>query len=104
MGLVTLDQAARYSQRIFADLLPRPRGEPVSADADLETVSVRLADGATNALAVLDSGGHLLGAVTRESLWAAMLAQQRALLAELAIREAQQRAMLNAIEAGVMLE
>jgi signal transduction histidine kinase/CheY-like chemotaxis protein len=97
MGLVTLEHAARFSQRIFADLLPKRPGEPVGADADLETVSAHLAAAATNALAVLDSGGHLLGAVTRESLWAAMLTQQRALLAELATREAQQRAVLNAI-------
>ena len=97
MGLVTLEQAGRFSQRIFADLLPRDPGQPVKADADLETVAVHMAAAPMSALPVLDDVGHLLGAVTRESLWAAMLIQQRNLLAELAARESQQRAMLGAI-------
>jgi signal transduction histidine kinase/CheY-like chemotaxis protein len=97
MGLVTLEQAAGFSQRIFADLLPRRRGEPVRPDADLETVTLQMEGAPAGALAVVDDGGQLLGAVTRESLAGAMLTQQRSLMSELATREAQQRAMLNAI-------
>ena len=97
MGLVTLEQAGRFSQRIFADLLPAEHGQPVGADADLETVAIHMEAAPASALPVLDDAGQLLGAVTRESLWAAMLIQQRILLAELAARESQQRAMLGAI-------
>jgi len=97
MGLVTLEQAGRFSQRIFADLLPQDRAQPVLDDDDLATVADHLEAAPTGALPVLDHDGQLVGAVTRESLWAAMLNQQRALLGELATSEAQQRAMLGAI-------
>jgi signal transduction histidine kinase/CheY-like chemotaxis protein len=97
VGLVTSEHAANYSERIFADLLPANRGTAVSADSDLESVSLQMEKAGTSALSVLDGAGHLLGAVTRESLWAAMLVQQRGLMAELASTEAQQRAMLNAM-------
>jgi two-component system cell cycle sensor histidine kinase/response regulator CckA len=96
-GLVTREQIGRFSQRIFADLLPKAQGEPVPADASLETVAKHMEDAPTSALAVLDSSGRLLGAVTREALWTAMLDQQRRLFAELAAREGLQRAMLGAI-------
>jgi len=96
-GLVTREQIGRFSQRIFADLLPRAHGEPVQADASLETVASHMEAAPTCALAVLDNGGRFLGAVTREALWTAMLDQQRRLFAEVTTREALQRAMLRAI-------
>ena len=96
-GLVTLQQAARHSQRIFADLLPGAPAEPVREDASLETVASHMEATPNCALAVLDGHGQLLGAVTRETLWTAMLAQQRRLFAELTARETLQRAMLGAI-------
>ena len=100
-GIVTrcpsCQKPVRPSQWIFADLLPKAQGEPLAADADLETVAVRMEAEPSNALPVLDGRGQLLGAVTRESLWTAMLAQQRKLFGELATRASQQRAMLGAI-------
>jgi signal transduction histidine kinase/CheY-like chemotaxis protein len=97
VGLVTREQIGRFSQRIFADLLPSAHAEPVAADASLETVAIHMEAAPTCALAVLDGRGQLLGAVTREALWTAMLSQQRGLFAELTAREALQRAMLGAI-------
>ena len=60
IGLVTLEQTARFSQRIFADLLPKNSCAPVLADTDLETLSVRMAAAAASALAVLDDQGQLI--------------------------------------------
>jgi len=97
LGLVTLEQAERFSQRIFADLLPRAHCEPVTADASLETVASHMEAAPACALAVLDGEGELLGAVTREALWKALLSQQQKLFEEVASRESLQRAMLGAI-------
>src|SRR5258706_11252894 len=97
LGIVTTTETARFPQRIFADLLPNPPACPVSADTDLVATWLRLDAGNANALPVVDAGGNLLGAVTRESLWTAMFAQQRSMFAEFAMREAQHRGMLQAI-------
>lgn len=97
LGLVTLQQAERFSQRIFADLLPGVHCEPVTADASLETVASHMEAAPACALAVLDDRGQLIGAVTREALWTTMLTQQRMLFEELTARESLQRAMLGAI-------
>src|SRR6185503_18631617 len=97
LGVVTTAETARFPQRIFADLLPKLRDSPVPADTALEATWLRMETTHANALPVVDADGHLLGAVTRESLWTVMLAQQRSMLAEVAMRDAQHRGMLHAI-------
>jgi len=97
LGVVTTAETARFPQRIFADLLPKRPAAPVRGDTELDATWLCMESGRVNALAVVDEGGHLLGAITRESLWTVMLTQQRMMLDELAMREAQHRAMLQAI-------
>ena len=78
LGLVTTEALARFPGRIFADLLPDPPPEPVSAEAPLAVVARRLGESG-GPLPVLRRG-RFLGAVTRESLLAALLRQERSLV------------------------
>ncbi len=78
LGLVTTEALARFPGRIFADLLPDPPPEPVSAETPLAAVAQRLGESG-GPLPVLRRG-RFLGAVTRESLLAALLRQERSLV------------------------
>src|SRR5882672_3442623 len=73
LGIVTTAETARFPQRIFADLLPRVPDRPVLEDTDLDAIWTQMQAVHANALPVVDARGDLLGAVTRESLWSAML-------------------------------
>jgi signal transduction histidine kinase len=78
-GLVTSLEVARFPDRIFADLLPPRRPASVSAHIELAEVEHRFTREHVVALPVIEDG-RLVGAVTRESLLAALLRQERVLL------------------------
>jgi signal transduction histidine kinase/CheY-like chemotaxis protein/CBS domain-containing protein len=97
VGLVTPREIARHPGRIFADLVPRNARGTISGDAGLEEALATMEAAGSTALAVIDTGGIFAGSVTRDSLSQYLLAQERSLVAELASREAQLRAILCAL-------
>jgi len=83
LGLVDSRSALLYPYRIFADLVSSWQPAPLSADTPLDVVLQRLLEDAVAALAVVDPQGRLLGAVTRESVFAALVQQERRASADL---------------------
>jgi signal transduction histidine kinase len=75
LGLVDGRRAALFPQRIFADLLPDAQPSPASADTPLDEVQRRLLNEAVYAVPVFDDSGAFVGAVTRDSLLAALYGQ-----------------------------
>ncbi len=72
LGVVSSGQIARYPQRIFADLLPRPLQKVLLAEASLDAF-LDLYSAADSKIPVLDGEGELLGVVTSHSLLQTLL-------------------------------
>ena len=97
IGLVTQREVARHPGRIFADLVPRETRHSIPGDAGIETALARMEAAGVTALAVTDEEGRFAGTVTRDSLSQHLLAQERSLVAEIASREAQLRAVFHSL-------
>ena len=82
-GIVALQDILLSSpQRIFADLHPEPPALTVSEHATLEEISRVMRESLIGAVAVIGTGGRLIGVVTAQSLLHASLAQTRQTLEE----------------------
>ncbi|WP_317706569.1 EAL domain-containing protein [Methylomarinovum caldicuralii] len=95
LGLVTAAQVSARPGRIFADLLLQPPPPPLSADAPLEEGWRRLQKEQGGALAVIDSDGRFVGAVTPFSLLGAALRETRRLQAGIERQSARFRQRLD---------
>ena len=82
LGLVTSQNISRSPNRIFADLLPRRLPVPARLDAPVEEVLARMDAESVEAIPVLNSEKAFAGAITRTSLFAALLKRERGLLEE----------------------
>ncbi|MBI2382025.1 MAG: EAL domain-containing protein [Gammaproteobacteria bacterium] len=80
LGLVGKALAARFSSRIFADLLPSEPQASVDAGASLESVRAHLDRSHGDALVVYDAEGGFLGVVCRRSLFEGLLDEEESLL------------------------
>lgn len=83
LGLVSRSEAALYPQRIFADLLPRRQPVTVTAETPLNEIRAKVAAANPLSLAVVDSAGKFVGAITNESFLVALLREDEFELAEL---------------------
>jgi diguanylate cyclase (GGDEF)-like protein/PAS domain S-box-containing protein len=79
LGLVTHRDIAPFASRIFADLLPKPQPEPVATDTSIEDVLKRMDRDGADVMAVVDSTHDFAGAITRASLFGALLRREHAL-------------------------
>jgi signal transduction histidine kinase len=96
LGLVSIRQIARFPSRIFADLVSKRLRLWIQPDENVEVAVRQLEAEGLDALAVVQDGAFI-GAVTRESILAALLSNERALGEALRHREEQLRAILGAI-------
>jgi signal transduction histidine kinase len=95
-GLVSIRQVARFPNRIFADLVAKRKRFGIRPDENVEAAIQQMEAEALDALAVVEDGAFV-GAVTRESIFAALLSKERALGEALRRSEEQLRAILGAI-------
>lgn len=72
LGVVGWGGVGRFPERIFADLLPRPRPKPVALDSPLPSILDRFESESRSALPVFAPNGEFAGAVTRTSVCAAL--------------------------------
>ncbi|MDO8705524.1 MAG: EAL domain-containing protein [Sulfuricaulis sp.] len=66
-------QIARHPERIFADLLPKPKPAPVTPETPLTTVIAHMTAAHADAVPVLEASGEFIGAVTHISALTALL-------------------------------
>jgi hypothetical protein len=96
VGLVSIRQVARFPNRIFADLLPSRKRHAIGPDESVEAAIRQIEADKLDALAVVENGAFI-GAVTRESIFSALLLKEQELAKALRQKEEQLRAILTSI-------
>jgi diguanylate cyclase (GGDEF)-like protein/PAS domain S-box-containing protein len=82
LGLVTARDISRFPNRIFADLLPHHLPVPARLDAPLEEILARMDAESLEAIPVLNAEKAFAGAISRTSLFSALLKREQGLLEE----------------------
>ncbi len=80
---MSVHEVARFPQRIFADLVPKPQPAAVLPTATLDDLLCRFATDRVEVLAVIDELGRFVGALTQTHLLSTLLVRERQLLTEL---------------------
>jgi len=96
VGLVSIRQVARFPNRIFADLIPSRKRHAIDPDESVEAAIRQIEADKLDALAVVENGAFI-GAVTRESIFSALLLKEQELAKALRQKEEQLRAILTSI-------
>ena len=79
LGLVTAPTMGRFPHRIFADLVAVEPQSSIAGEVSVELAAEQLRSMGANVLAARDVGGEFLGALTRESMFAALLRREQQL-------------------------
>jgi signal transduction histidine kinase/ActR/RegA family two-component response regulator len=102
-GLVTKQSAARFPQRIFADLVPVERQLRIRGECTVEHAVQVFDTTGVEVIAVVDDEGDFLGAVTRASVLSALLEEERRLHDRLRNDEAHWKALFGALPDRVLV-